>query len=435
LSPLANYSTWRVITLNRTTILESILQSILRTSFVAVIFFLLVGGAIGFGVGYAIYQSGAGGLESQLAEAQNAIASYESQISTLQADLSDAQNAMADYQAQITSLESQVAQLQITVSDYEAQIDSLQSQLSQLQSGMADLPKWLDQLSDDLQADTTDQRQYIENAYTNEHFARDLENNLEGLGYTVSYVVVFEFDNTLLWEPLVRVQYSAAFAVLVNPRTDGVVTSDYDDDGDNFVTVLDYPTRDEAFNTLEDLLDTGHGNEGRYLIMAFEGYEKVQFVDMNLGCSTCLAEDLEEDTTDEGEWVKDTHDCDDFARELDEALGAKGWTSSILCIWRKEGDQKIGHAVVKVQGHPSRCMEPIQPIVIEPRFDQDVTAQYDGDSDGTVESLSNPGLIDAQTEVFNFCHGLRGGTDGEYLIFEYLNIEDIPFYFDNPPVD
>jgi len=46
-----------------------------------------------------------------------------------------------------------------------------------------------------------------------------------------------------------------------------------------------------------------------------------------------LMKDLEEDTMDQQKYVENTHDCDDFAEELEDALEAKGYRVTIKLVY------------------------------------------------------------------------------------------------------
>ena len=286
---------------------------------------------------------------------------------------------------------------------------------------------WLSGLMTYLQNDTTDANNYTVDIYEDEHFARDLEDNLEELDYDVAFLTVFEFDGvTLHWVPLLKLRYSEAFAVLVNPRTDDIVTEAYDGDGDGVTKTLVGMDLTGVSSWLDGLLATGLGNDGQYLIFGFDDYETVRLVDTAVAKNlTELMKDLAENDISEREWVEETYDCDDFARDLEDALEALGYRVTVKAVYYKVDDALEGHAVINVHLED-------RVVTIEPATDTDVTSVYDGDGDGEVESAS-PGLVRSQAWILGFWRDLPlcGGTDGQYLIFEYEDFDDIPFPVDS----
>jgi len=289
---------------------------------------------------------------------------------------------------------------------------------------------WLSGLITDLEDDTTDENEYIVNVYDDEHFAKDLEDNLEGLGYDVTFLTVLEFDGiTLLWVPLLEVRYSENFAVLVNPRTDDIVTEAYDGDGDGATETLVGMNLTDVLSWLYELVATGLGNDGQYLILGFDDYDTVELVDTTVAKNiTDLKKDLAANNISEKAWVPGTYDCDDFARDLEDDLEALGYNVTIKLVywWAWNGTAWVwnGHAVVNVH------LDGGVVVTIEPQNDQDVTAVYDGDGDGTVETYKGlPGIV-GRIVILEFHLELRGGTDGGRMILEYEDFDDIPFRLD-----
>jgi hypothetical protein len=289
---------------------------------------------------------------------------------------------------------------------------------------------WLSGLIADLENDTTDENEYIANVYDDECFAKDLEDNLEGLGYDVTFLTVFEFSGvTLLWLPLLKIRYSEDFAVLVNPRMDEIVTEAYDGDGDGATETLVGMNLTDVSSWFDYLIATGLGNDGQYLILGFDDYDTVELVDTTVGKNiTDLQNDLAADGISERTWVKDIYDCDDFARDLEDALEALGYRVTVKLVywwsWNGTAWKWMKHAVVNVH------LDGGVVVTIEPKWDADVTGFYDGDGDGTVESNNPRDKINAEFLILCFYRELIGGTDDGFLILEYEDFDDIPF-----PVD
>jgi hypothetical protein len=288
---------------------------------------------------------------------------------------------------------------------------------------------WLSGLMTDLENDTTDENEYIADVYDDEHFARDLEDNLEDLGYDVTFVTVLEFDGaTLLWVPLLEVRYSEDFAVLLNPRTDDIVTEAYDGDGDGATETLVGMDLSDVSGWLDELVATGLGNDGQYLIFDFGDYDTVELADTAVAKNiTDLKNDLAANNISEKAYVPGTYDCDDFARDLEDDLEALGYRVTIKLVywWGWNGTAWVwcGHAVVNVH------LDGGVVVTIEPQNDQDVTAVYDGDEDGTVETAS-PSRIAGMVLILEFYRELRAGTDDGYMILEYEDFGDIPYKLD-----
>ncbi len=289
---------------------------------------------------------------------------------------------------------------------------------------------WLSGLITDLEDDTTDENEYIVYVYDDEHFAKDLEDNLEGLGYDVTFLTVFEFEGvTLLWVPLLKIRYSEDFVVLVNPRTDDIVTEAYDGDGDGATETLVGMNLTDVSSWLDGLVATGLGNDGQYLILGFDDYDTVELVDTTVGKNiTDLKKDLAANNISERTWVKDTYDCDDFARDLEDDLEALGYrvTIKLAYWWAWNGTAWVwkAHAVVNVH------LDGGVVVTIEPRNDHDVTSILDGDGDGTVETAGSLPNIVVMVLLINFKYELIEGTDGGFMILEYEDFDDIPFALD-----
>lgn len=284
---------------------------------------------------------------------------------------------------------------------------------------------WVDQLSLDLLSDTTDTNLYIPYTYDDEHFARDLEDNFEAKGYNVTFIIILESPTTtdIEWELWLKIQYNQTFWVLVNPQTDAILLTGFDGDHDGMVSTIQDPTISDVHASMRTLLDTGVGNDGKFLIFEFEDYETVGLVNTSVeDQEEDFWNDLEEDDTDQEEYVADTHDCDDFCDDLEDALEAKGYRVTIKLVWWKDDEGMHGHAIVNV--HLDDKI-----ITIEPQTDEDVGDQYDDDGDGTVDTES-PGSVRARLWLAGFELCLDWGTDGKYVIFEYEDMEDIPI-----PVD
>jgi len=193
---------------------------------------------------------------------------------------------------------------------------------------------WLSGLITNLEDDTTDENEYIVNVYDDENFAKDLEDNLEELDYDVTFLTVFEFDGTLLWVPLLKIRYSEDFAVLVNPRTDDIVTEAYDGDGDGATETLVGMNLTEVSSWLYELVSTGLGNDGQYLILGFDDYDTVELADTTVGKNiTDLKKDLAANNISKRTWVPGTYDCDDFARDLEDDLEALGYNVTIKLVY------------------------------------------------------------------------------------------------------
>jgi hypothetical protein len=290
---------------------------------------------------------------------------------------------------------------------------------------------WLDGLITDLENDTTDQNEYIVNVYDDECFAEDLEDNLEGLGYDVTFLTVFEFDGVALpWAPLLEVRYSDDFAVLVNPRTDDIVTEAYDGDNDGSTETLLGMNVTDVSSWFDYLVATGLGNDGQYLILGFDDYDTVELVDTTVGKNiTDLQKDLAANNVSERTYIEDIYDCEDFARDLEDDLEALGYrvTIKLVYYWAWNGTAWEWHGHVVVNVHLDDRV-----VTIEPRNDKDVTSTYDGDGDGTVETWKSMPKITAQRLINGFKRELLEGSDGPYMILEYEDFDQIPLRLDPP---
>jgi hypothetical protein len=331
---------------------------------------------------------------------------------------------------------------------------------------------WLSGLMTDLQNDTTDANEVIVDVYEAEHFARDLEDNLEELGYRVGYLVVFQYGSTsqpLQWETLVKVYYSNTFCVLVNPETDSIVTRDYDGNSDGVVDTLLNPGVSEVSSRWDTLIETRMGNDGKYLLLEFDDYDEVQLVERvppeQPQESTYpevyekLKIDLAEDETDKNTYIKDDYDCDDFARDLEKALEAKNYTVSIKAIWWydwvwQQPEQVwhegywidymagiwhpgwwewpegwweweiVGHCIVNVHLRYQLISAAGTTVVdtsvaIEPQngpCTEDVTSTYDGNGDGEIDVSSSPATVNGAGDYGNFKEsGWQHDKDGKRL--------------------
>jgi len=275
--------------------------------------------------------------------------------------------------------------------------------------------------------DDTDTNQYSEGMYEEEHYARDLEDSLEDMDYDVSFLVVLQYDDELTWVPLLRVSYPDSSFSLIDARTDQIVTSDYDGDGDGTVETLTNQTFEEIGDALDALIATGEGNDGQYLIFEFSDYETVLLSDKTVGKELVeLYRALQEDNTDKKRYIPHLHDCDDFAREMEDALEAGGFQVRIKLIWWFDDSSRLqGHAIVDV------VIDDVEngDIAVEPQNDG-FPDQYDDDGDGKIGRYRNPSRIQHDIWFALWKRGWYSGSDGKYWIEEYEDFDDIPF-----PVD
>lgn len=277
--------------------------------------------------------------------------------------------------------------------------------------------------------DDTDANPYSEGIYEEEHYARDLEDNLEGLGYNVTFLVVLQYDGELTWATLLKVSGTGGDFALVDAKTDRIVTEDYDGDGNGTVETLVNQTFEEIDDAFDTLLSTGKGNDGQYLIFEFMDYETVLLVDTTIGDEQTLdglRRALQEDNTNKKKYIPHLHDCDDFARELEDALEARGYRTTVKIIfWSNPASPSgmDGHAIVDVYVGG-------KDYAIEPQTDAFVTDEYDDDGDGVLGRYH--GISNVQRNIYLqlFKRGWREGSDGKYWIEEFEDFDDIPF-----PVD
>ena len=157
------------------------------------------------------------------------------------------------------------------------------------------------------------------------------------------------------------------------------------------------------------------GNDGKYLIFEFDDYEMVRLVDTRVYKTyEDLMKDLEEDTMDQQKYVENTHDCDDFAEELEDALEAKGYRVTIkLVYWRDAKGEFVGRAINDVYLDGGRI------ATIEPQNDRDVTGDYDGN--GIVDTVWGLGLIEGNARIWLFKHILDVVL--QMKIFLYLSMK------------
>lgn len=350
----------------------------------------------------------------------------------------------------ISNMESNIGlnitNFEVRFADIEDQIEVIQNQLTNLNDIFKNMSNWsttnnatedilekanrfnwLTNLIYDLEVDTTDTNPRNNFSYDDEHYARDLEDNLESKGYTVSYIILLYMTNNMLnWDTLVKVIYSDDYYVFIDPQTDAIVTEKYDGDDDGRTESILNPSISLVQNWIQTLVNTSMGNDGEYLVFEFNDYETARLFDTRVYKSyEDLMKDLEEDTTDQNKYVEDTHDCDDFAEELEDALEKKGYRVTIkLIYWEDKDGDIMGHAVNDVYLDDGRV------VTIEPQTDEDVTSVYDDDGDGEVETAEDVGWIRSQLWLTAFDYLGIGATDGKYLIFEYEDRDDVPFDLD-----
>lgn len=280
-----------------------------------------------------------------------------------------------------------------------------------------------------LQADDTDATPYVNGSYDREHYARDVEDNLEGLGYNVSFLVSFQYDTGLTWQTLLKVTHDDGEVALVHAQLDAIVTSDYDGDGDGVVETLKNQSYEEIEGALDSLIASGKGNDGQHLIFEFADYETVLLVDKTVGKTLVeLYQALQEDDTDKGRYVKHLHDCDDFARELEDALEAKGFRVTIKLVYWPNASAPTGvdgHAIVDVDIEDL----PNGEVAIEPQHDGFPT-KYDDDGDGSIGRFWSPSLVQHQIWFYLWKKGWKSGSDGKYWIEEYEDIDNVPYPLD-----
>ncbi|MFA5055052.1 MAG: hypothetical protein WC562_02620 [Dehalococcoidia bacterium] len=275
--------------------------------------------------------------------------------------------------------------------------------------------------------DETYSNPYSEDTYEEEHYARDLEDNLEEMDYNVSFLVILQYDDELTWVPLLKVSYTDDSFSLIDAGTDLIVTTDYDGDGDGTVETLTNQTYEEIDDAFDNLIATGEGNDGRYLIFEFVDYETVLLSDKTVGKELVeLYRALQEDNTDKKRYIPHLHDCDDFARELEDALEARGFQVRIKLVWWMDESSEVkGHAIVDV------VIDDVEngDIAVEPQNDG-FPEEYDDDGDGKIGRYWQPSLIQHQIWFELWKKGWYSGSDGKYWIEEYEDFDNIPFPLD-----
>lgn len=277
-----------------------------------------------------------------------------------------------------------------------------------------------------LQADDISSNPYVEGTYEAEHYARDVEDMLENRGYDVRFLVALQYSGELTWQPLLKVTHTGGTVSLVDARNDAIVTEDYDGDGDGTVETLVNQSFEDKWDALESLFATGEGNDGQHLIMEFVDYETVLLIDTPAGEEKTLDDlrkALKEDNTDKGRYVDHVHDCDDFARELETALEAKGFRVTIKIVYWMDGEVAKGHVINDVYTKDGDT-------AVEPQTDQFVTSKYDDDGDGAIGRYLSPSAIQRQIWFTLWKKGWKSGSDGKYWIEEYEKFKDIPYPLD-----
>ena len=290
----------------------------------------------------------------------------------------------------------------------------------------------------DLQEDDTDTNPYSEGTYEGEHYARDLQSVLEGLDYEVAYLTAFQYDGELTWQPLLKVTHAGGNVSIVDAQDDAIVTAAYDGDGDGAVGTLVNQGYDQILDAFESLISTGAGNDGQYLIFEFDDYGAVSLADTTVGDGgnspgknpTDLGQDFASYRANAGKYVPYVHDCDDFCRELEDALEAKGYDVTVKVMYRINASSGIleGHAMVDVHLEDGDC--PIDPTV-----DELFNFAWDGNQDGELTTFPNTPKVAVNTLVtfLQVKPPIPGiGSDGDTLIFEYEDFDDIPIALDPP---
>ena len=366
---------------------------------------LLIGGVAGYSIDYMIINE----LNNEIKSLNSLISYIVPLVESMESRLKEMSGKLNETLRELENL-SENYQISSNATEYEEKF------------------RWLSDLIYDLQMDGTDKNQKNGYLYDDEHFARDLEDYLEGKGYNVSIIIAFYLPDNLSWDIVLKVTKSPDYFVFVNPQTDGIVTYNYDGNGDGTVETINNPNISTVSLWMQHLVNTSSGNDGEYLLFEFDDYESVKLADTRVYQTyEDLMRDLEEDKTDQQEYVEDTHDCDDFARELEDALEKKGYRVTIKLVYWMEKGELQGHAINDVY------LEDGKVVTIEPQTDEDVTSKYDGDGDGSVETAWDVGLIRLNIWLTGFEYWGKWptrGTDGKYLIFEYDDFDDIPIDLD-----
>jgi len=357
-------------------------------------------------------------------------------ISSLRADELD--RKIEDLDSGISSFNEYISRLEVKIENLSENFDeilkilgSIKNQSYQNQSiykNNAEKFDWLSGLLYDLQTDSTDSNQKNGYSYDDEHFARDLEDSLESRGYNVSLIIAFYMSKNLSWDIVLKVTKSNDYYILVNPQTDSIVTYIYDGNKNGIVETIKNPNLSTVSFWMKKLVNTTFGNDGKYLLFEFDDYESIKLADTRVYQTyEKLMEDLSEDKTDQQEYIEDTHDCDDFAKELEDALEKKGYRVTVKLVYWIENGKLRGHAINDVY------LKDGKKVTIEPQTDEDVSSEYDNDKDGEVETAWDVGKIRLNIWLTGFEYWGRwptSGTDGKYLIFEYEDFDDIPIDLD-----
>ncbi|HEC89365.1 MAG TPA: hypothetical protein ENI44_02150 [Thermoplasmatales archaeon] len=377
---------------------------------------LLIGSFISYGIAIQIFSNQlSSNMEDEIGNLNLKFANLESELT----NLTKMKESIETLQTQLESINKTISQnMREKNNGYMNQTED---------TTKADRFDWLTNLLYDLQLDTTDSNPKNNYSYDDEHYARDLEDNLESIGYNVSCIIAFYMvNNELNWDVLVKITRQDGYFVFVNPQTDAIVTDKYDGDKNGITETIRNPSISGASSLMLNLVNTSIGNDGKYLLFEFDDYETVKLVDTRVYKTyEDLMKDLEEDKTDQKEYINDTHDCDDFARELEDALEARGYRVTIkLVYWRDEKGEFVGHAINDVYLDGGRI------VTIEPQNDRDVTGDYDGNGNGIVDTVWGLGLIEGNARIWLFKHFGYGATDEDFLILEYEDMDDIPLALD-----
>jgi len=124
-------------------------------------------------------------------------------------------NQISDLEHRINNMKTKFTNLNISINTLQNQLSSINNTPSQMkkqsnasqenQTEKAERFDWLTTLLYDLQLDTTDSTPKNNNSYDDEHYARDLEDNLEAIGYNASCIIAFYMaNNELNWDVLVK---------------------------------------------------------------------------------------------------------------------------------------------------------------------------------------------------------------------------------------
>ena len=377
---------------------------------ILIIVVFVVGILAGGSLGYGISSLRADELDRKIEDLDSGISSFNEYISRLEVKIENLSENFDEILKILGSIKNQSYQNQSTYKNNAEKFD------------------WLSGLLYDLQTDSTDKNQKNGYSYDDEHFARDLENSLESRGYNVSLIVAFYMSQNLSWDIVLKVTKSNDYYILVNPQTDSIVTYIYDGNRNGIVETIKNPNLSTVSFWMKKLVNTTFGNDGKYLLFEFDDYESIKLADTRVYQTyEKLMKDLSEDKTDQQEYIEDTHDCDDFAKELEDALEKKGYRVTVKLVYWIENGKLRGHAINDVY------LKDGKKVTIEPQTDEDVSSEYDNDKDGEVETAWDVGKIRLNIWLTGFEYWGRwptSGTDGKYLIFEYEDFDDIPIDLD-----